>query len=106
MSTPTVVRMIGRARAGFITPRGRFAPTGMERMHYSHKYHNVPMPCSIFFRGGYAIHGTYALAALGSPASHGCVRLSPEHVKMLFEMAQREGASISITSAPSRLASR
>ncbi len=97
---------VSTARSGFSTPRGRFAPTGMERMHYSKKYHNSPMPYSIFFHGGYAIHGTYALAALGSPASHGCVRLSPEHAKMLFEMVQREGASISINSAPSRLASR
>ena len=41
------------------------------------KYHMSPMPHSIFFRGGYAIHGTYATGSLGRPASHGCVRLSP-----------------------------
>jgi lipoprotein-anchoring transpeptidase ErfK/SrfK len=89
-----------------VTPRGRFAPTGLERMHYSKKYHNSPMPYSIFFRGGYAIHGTYALSQLGTPASHGCVRLSPQHAKMLYEMVQREGASISISGASNRYASR
>ncbi|MCX7900356.1 MAG: L,D-transpeptidase, partial [Methylocystis sp.] len=57
-------------------------------------------PYSIFFRGGYAIHGTYATAQLGTPASHGCVRLSPAHAKMLYEMVQREGASISINGLP------
>ncbi|MBL1255591.1 MULTISPECIES: L,D-transpeptidase [Methylocystis] len=97
---------VSTARAGFTTPLGRFAPIGMERMHYSKKYHNSPMPYSIFFRGGYAIHGTYALSALGTPASHGCVRLSPEHAKMLYEMVQNEGASISIVSSPARYASR
>ncbi|WP_457796235.1 L,D-transpeptidase [Methylocystis sp. S23] len=100
---------VSTARAGFATPRGHFAPTGMERMHYSKKYHNSPMPYSIFFHGGYAIHGTYATAALGRPASHGCVRLSPAHAQMLYQMVQREGASISISGSPrgaARYASR
>ncbi len=100
---------VSTARAGFTTPRGHFAPTGMERMHYSKKYHNSPMPYSIFFRGGYAIHGTYATGALGRPASHGCVRLSPAHAQQLYQMVEREGASISITGSPrgaARYASR
>jgi lipoprotein-anchoring transpeptidase ErfK/SrfK len=97
---------VSTARAGFTTPRGHFAPTGLERMHYSKKYHNSPMPYSIFFLGGYAIHGTDAVASLGRPASHGCVRLSPRHAKQLFEMVQREGARIAIDSAPTHVASR
>jgi lipoprotein-anchoring transpeptidase ErfK/SrfK len=97
---------VSTARAGFTTPRGHFEPIGMERMHYSKKYHNSPMPYSIFFYGGYAIHGTYALSALGTPASHGCVRLSPEHAKALYEMVQNEGARISINGASDHYASR
>jgi lipoprotein-anchoring transpeptidase ErfK/SrfK len=99
---------VSTARAGFSTPRGHFAPTGMERMHYSKKYHNSPMPYSIFFRGGYAIHGANATAALGTPASHGCVRLSPEHAQMLYEMVRHEGAAIAINGSPrgARYASR
>jgi lipoprotein-anchoring transpeptidase ErfK/SrfK len=97
---------VSTARAGFVTPRGHFAPTGMERMHYSKKYHNSPMPYSIFFRGGYAIHGTYATSARGAPASHGCVRLSPQHARTLFEMVEREGGSISIMGSSNRYASR
>lgn len=91
---------VSTARAGYSTPRGSYAPTGMERMHYSRKYHMSPMPYSIFFRGGYAIHGTYATGALGRPASHGCVRLSPANAKRLYEIVQAEGGSISITGAP------
>ena len=44
-------------------------------MWYSRKYDMSPMPYSVFFRGGYAIHGTGYVKQLGRPASHGCVRL-------------------------------
>lgn len=97
---------VSTARAGYATPRGSYAPTGMQRMHYSRKYHMSPMPYSIFFRGGYAIHGTYATGALGRPASHGCVRLAPGNAKRLYEIVQAEGGSISITGAPPARATR
>jgi hypothetical protein len=90
---------VSTARAGYATPRGHFSPTGLQRMHFSRKYHMSPMPHSIFFNGGYAIHGTNAVGALGRPASHGCVRLSPANAAQLYQMVQREGASISITGA-------
>ncbi len=93
---------VSTARAGYYTPRGSFAPTGMQPMHYSRKYHMSPMPHSIFFRGGYAIHGSYETGSLGRPASHGCVRLSPGHAAMLYQMVQREGGRISISGAPPR----
>jgi hypothetical protein len=92
---------VSTARAGYTTPAGSYAPVGMERMHYSRKYHMSPMPYSIFFRGGYAIHGTYATGALGHPASHGCVRLAPGNAKRLYEIVQSEGGSISITGSSS-----
>lgn len=91
---------VSTARAGFVTPRGSYAPTSLQRMHYSRKYHMSPMPHSIFFRGGYAIHGTYATGALGRPASHGCIRLAPGNAAALYAMVQREGASISISGSP------
>jgi hypothetical protein len=58
------------------------------------------MPHSIFFSGGYAIHGTYEIAALGTPASHGCIRIAPSHAAALFQMVRAEGARISISGAP------
>jgi hypothetical protein len=97
---------VSTARAGYRTPRGSYAPTGMQRMHFSRKYHMSPMPYSIFFRGGYAIHGTYSTGALGRPASHGCVRLSPGNARRLYEIVQSEGGSISITGAPPAGATR
>lgn len=96
---------VSTARAGYATPRGVFAPTGLQRMHYSRKYHMSPMPHSIFFNGGYAIHGTYETGALGRPASHGCVRIAPANAATLYKLVQEEGAQISITgSSPTRYA--
>jgi len=91
---------ISSGRSGFSTPHGSYRPTSLQRMHYSRKYHMSPMPYSIFFHGGYAIHGTYSTAELGRPASHGCVRLSPANAAQLFSMVQREGARISISGTP------
>ncbi|MCB1540624.1 MAG: L,D-transpeptidase [Rhodoblastus sp.] len=103
-SSGSYVWPVSTARSGYVTPRGSYRPTSLQRMHYSRKYHMSPMPHSIFFRGGYAIHGTYATSQLGRPASHGCVRLAPGNAAALFAMVQREGASISITgSAPGRV---
>ena len=91
---------ISSARSGFYTPGGSFAPTHLEAMHYSKKYHMSPMPHAIFFRGGYAIHGSYSTGSLGRPASHGCVRLSPGNATTLYDMVKREGARISISGSP------
>ena len=92
---------ISSARSGFYTPRGAYRPTSLQVMHRSRKYHNSPMPHSIFFAGGYAIHGTYETRSLGRPASHGCIRLSPGAAARLFSMVKAQGASISITGSSS-----
>ena len=96
---------ISSGRAGFNTPRGYYKPTNLQRMHYSRKYDMSPMPHSIFFRGGYAIHGTAELGRLGRPASHGCIRLAPGNAAKLFAMVKREGARISISGSPLRTVS-
>jgi hypothetical protein len=92
---------ISSARAGYVTPRGSYGVQRLEAMHYSRKYHNSPMPHSIFFRGGYAIHGTYEMGSLGAPASHGCIRIAPENAALLYDIVRAEGARIAISgSAP------
>ncbi len=82
---------VSTGRNGYYTPRGTFRPQHLARMHYSRKYDNSPMPHSIFFRGGYAIHGTGAVKRLGTPASHGCVRLHPSNAATLFSMTKQVG---------------
>ncbi len=91
---------ISSARSGYVTPRGVYAPTSLQTMHRSKKYHNSPMPHSIFFHGGYAIHGTYETGALGRPASHGCIRISPANAATLYSLVRAEGATISIVGSP------
>ena len=91
---------VSTARRGYVTPTGNYRPTRMTKMHYSRKYNNSPMPYSIFFRGGYAIHGTGAVKRLGSPASHGCIRLHTDNARALYSMVKSAGAKntrISIT---------
>src|SRR5260370_12952200 len=73
------------------TPNGVYAPQRLERNWFSSAYYNSPMPYSIFFHNGYAIHGSYAINQLGGPASHGCVRLHPHHAALLFDLVQQEG---------------
>jgi L,D-transpeptidase catalytic domain len=74
----------------FSTPSGVYTPERLEPIWYSKAY-NVPMPHAIFFHHGYAIHGSYDIAQLGGPASHGCVRLHPQEAALLFAMVEQEG---------------
>lgn len=83
---------VSTARGGYHTPRGSYRPTRMHKMWYSRKYDNSPMPYSIFFKGGYAIHGTNYVKSLGRPASHGCVRLHPNNARTLFNLVKAHGA--------------
>lgn len=77
---------VSTGRKGYGTPTGSFRPYLLRRMHYSSKYENSPMPHSVFFRGGYAIHGTQYVKRLGRRASHGCVRLHPRNAAQLYRL--------------------
>lgn len=76
---------------GYPTPTGTFRPSWMSKMWYSRQYDNAPMPHSIFFKGGAAIHATSSIHLLGTPASHGCVRLAPGNAARLYGMVGRHG---------------
>lgn len=84
---------VSTARKGYQTPAGHYRVRRMERMWYSRKYDMSPMPYALFFRGGYAVHGTYSVRQLGRPASHGCVRLSPANARALFTLAEQYGGA-------------
>ncbi len=74
------------------TPNGSFRAFRMEADHYSKEFDDAPMPHSIFFtKIGHAIHGTDSEGRLGSPASHGCVRLSRANASTLYALVQAEG---------------
>ena len=78
--------------AQYDTPNGKFKAFRMERDHFSKEWDDAPMPHSIFFtQKGHAIHGSFDVKRLGTPASHGCVRLAPANAKTLFELVEQEG---------------
>lgn len=83
---------VSTGRKGHTTPSGTFHPERLERHWYSHKYENAPMPWAVFFHRGYAMHGTTEAYNLGHVASHGCVRLRPDHAATLFSLVRHEGA--------------
>ena len=80
---------VSTARWGYRTPNGSYRPERLARKWFSRKYDWSPMPWSIFFDEGYAIHGSYEISHLGRPASHGCIRLHPNNAKILFELVQQ-----------------
>ena len=82
---------VSTARAGYRTPTGTFKPTALVRYHRSSIYDGSPMPYSIFFLRGYAIHGSYETKHLGRPASHGCVRSHPKNAKIFYDLVQKHG---------------
>jgi lipoprotein-anchoring transpeptidase ErfK/SrfK len=83
---------VSTGMSGYATPSGAFSPSRLAKIHYSREWDDAPMPHSIFFTdAGHAIHGSNAVSRLGTPASHGCVRLSPSHARMLFELVQAQG---------------
>jgi lipoprotein-anchoring transpeptidase ErfK/SrfK len=82
---------ISSARGGYRTPTGTYTPHYAARMHYSKQYHMSPMPYSVFFNEGVAVHGTNDLRNLGRPASHGCVRSHPKNAKVFYDLVQKHG---------------
>ena len=75
-------------------PSGVFKPQRMERMWHSRKYDWSPMPYSVFFHEGYAVHGTSAIGSLGRPASHGCVRVHPRDAKTFYNLVHKHGEKL------------
>jgi len=89
---PAYTWKVSTARPGYRTPTGTYKPTTLSRYHRSSIYNGSPMPYSIFFYKGYAIHGSYETKYLGRPASHGCVRLAPSNAAKLYSLVQRYGS--------------
>ena len=90
--SPRYVWPVSTGAPGYDTPSGNFKPFRMERDHFSREWDDAPMPHSIFFtKLGHAIHGSNHVKAIGTPASHGCVRLEPRNASILFALVEREG---------------
>ena len=85
---------VSTGRAGYDTPNGTFKVNRMDADHLSQEWDNAPMPHTMFFDlHGHAIHGFFDVKHLGSPVSHGCVRLAPANAAALFALVQGQGMS-------------
>jgi len=82
---------VSTGATGFSTPAGSYSPFRMEVMHYSQEWDNAGMPHSIFFsQRGHAIHGSNH-PGLGTPVSHGCVRLTLTNAATLYQLVGSQG---------------
>jgi len=84
---------VSTGRSGYRTPVGSYRPTRTHKMWHSRSYNMAPMPYSVFFHRGYAVHGTNHVSRLGRPASHGCVRLHTSNAKRLYKLVKKYGRS-------------
>ncbi|MGB3864825.1 MAG: L,D-transpeptidase [Xanthobacteraceae bacterium] len=83
---------VSTGNPSYETPNGSFQTFRMEEDHFSKEFDDAPMPHSIFFtKKGHAIHGTFSERSLGSPVSHGCVRISRAHAATLYDLVKRDG---------------
>ena len=93
---------VSTGRRGYETPDGSYTVFWLDEDHYSEEWDDAPMPHSIFFtKRGHAIHGSYETKRLGTPMSHGCVRLHPANAAMLYALVEKAGiakATVVITS--------
>lgn len=56
----------------------------------------APMPYCMFFKGGFAVHGSYDVP--GYNASHGCVRVTPSDAAWLSQNFMKIGTTVIIKS--------
>jgi lipoprotein-anchoring transpeptidase ErfK/SrfK len=94
---------ISSGREGYATQTGTFQPQWTAKIWYSRQWDMAPMPHAVFFNKGTAFHATEAVGALGRPASHGCIRLSPANAAKLYALVQRHGLTstkVVVTGAP------
>jgi lipoprotein-anchoring transpeptidase ErfK/SrfK len=99
LSSQTVSAYRGREVARtFLASSGTWrTPTPTGRYWIYHKYETDDMrgegyfledvPYTMYFHKGYSLHGTYWHDNFGEPMSHGCVNLSTEDAKWMFDFA-------------------
>lgn len=71
------------------TPTGVFAIQTMYRVaRMRGEDYDIPdVPYTMYYSGNYAIHGAYWHDQFGTPVSHGCVNVAPDHARWLYNWA-------------------
>lgn len=94
--------LVSTGRPGHDTPTFDTHPDG--RIYDSYTSKKFPggdykglgnMPYAVFISGGFAVHGTGvgSWKKLGTPASHGCVRIHPDNAYYFNRLVRQQGVS-------------
>lgn len=80
---------VSTGKEGHLTPPGTFAvQTKYEVTRMQGDTYDVPdVPFTMYYYGGYAIHGAYWHNNFGTPMSHGCTNVAVNHAEWLFNWA-------------------
>lgn len=81
--------VISTGKDGTPTPTGAFAiQSKHEVARMQGADYDVPdVPFTMYYYGGYAIHGAYWHNNFGTPVSHGCTNVAVNHAEWLFNWA-------------------
>ena len=86
---PVYAVLISTGKASTPTPTGNFAVQTRLRVTrmQGEDYDVSNVPYTMYFYGGYAIHGAYWHHRFGTPVSHGCVNVAVNHARWLYNWA-------------------
>ncbi|MEC4986461.1 MAG: L,D-transpeptidase [Oscillatoria sp. PMC 1068.18] len=88
-NTPVYAIVVSTGKPATPTPPGNFTireKRPLDRMRGSN--YDVPnVPYAMYYHQGYAIHGAYWHHQFGTPVSHGCTNVAPDHAEWLFNWA-------------------
>ena len=82
---------VSTGKRGHSTPSGSFKAFRMEKDHFSREWDDAPMPNSISLQDRPRHPWQLRRERIGTPASHGCVRLTPENAAILFSLVKADG---------------
>lgn len=81
--------IVSTGKASTPTPKGVFAIQSQYRSaRMQGDDYDIPdVPYTMYYSGGYGIHGAYWHNSFGTPISHGCVNVAVDHARWLFYWA-------------------
>ncbi|HEY9848699.1 MAG TPA: L,D-transpeptidase [Leptolyngbyaceae cyanobacterium] len=88
-TNPVYAVVVSTGKRSTPTPIGTFAvKTKYESTRMVGPGYDVSnVPHTMYYHGGYAIHGAYWHNKFGTPVSHGCTNVAPDHAEWLFDWA-------------------
>lgn len=87
--TPVYAVKVSTGKKATPTLTGTFnVQTKLKKTRMRGEGYDVPnVPHVMYYDRGYGIHGAYWHKSFGTPVSHGCVNVAPNHAKWLYEWA-------------------